>query len=1123
MKFKLLRILFMLSKYTFIGLLLQCVALNFLFATSGNAQKVRSVKEVFITEEFKNTTLEEAFRRIEAKTNFVFAVDESILKDKVKLNGSFETTSIADLLLEISKEAKVKFKQVNNNISVTKIKGAIQKQVKKELIEVLITVKGRVIDEDGAGIPGVNVLVKGTSNGTITDVEGMYSIEVPEDATLVFSSIGYVSEEIAVDNRTTINVSLFSSIEKLSEVVVVGYGTQKKANVTGAIVDIDDKELNQSPVANLSNALVGRLPGLVATQRGGIPGGDGSNLLVRGISTTGNSSPLVIVDGVQRGFTNLDPNEIESITILKDASAAAVYGVRGANGVILITTKRGEKGKPTISYSAEFSSQQPTRLPEFLDSYNYALLLNEAKRNEGRPEQFTDDDLAKFRDGSSPNTHPNTDWFEEALKSSAPQHQHNLSISGGGDKVSYFASIGYLNQDGLYENVGFERYNFRSNIDFDVTDNLKVSLDLAGRLEQRDRPGIGTGTIFSGLVRTPPVAVAFYDNGLPGNYRGGNQIQALRESGYSESTRNIFLGTIKGEYKLPFIKGLTVRGYVSIDRMQEFSKTWTTPYSYYDLQNGEFIERTVGGDPTLSQSFFQGPPPSGSGVPDPTLTMNATFNYENSFDKHEIGALIGVERAQHKSNSFDAFRRGFISGEIDQLFAGDSETSTNNGSAFEAARLGYLGRLNYAFDGRYLFEASFRYDASENFPDDKRWGFFPSFSVGWRISEEAFMPEIEALDELKLRASWGQLGNDRISQFQFLSNYAFSDAYLFGGTNPATVQTLRQGVLANPNVTWETATITNIGLNLGLWGSKLTLEADYFTKTTEDILAFRNLSVPGTFGASLPRENIGEVKNSGFELSAQYRSKFGEIDYWVKGNYTFAQNEVVFIDEPQDVIENLRRTGRPIGAQFGYRALGLFQSQEEIDAHADQGAVAPGDIKYEDINGDDVINGDDRVFLGTTNIPESVYGLSFGLNYKGFDLSVQLQGAGNFNVYLSEEAAWAFFNDGKALELHLDRWTPDNPGATYPRVLTEDSNNRRVSSYWMRDAKYLRVKNVELGYTLPNELISKIGLQSVRTYVSGLNLITFSDLDTFDPEAPSGRGWHYPQQRVFTLGVRVQL
>ncbi|PCE62546.1 SusC/RagA family TonB-linked outer membrane protein [Sediminicola luteus] len=992
------------------------------------------------------------------------------------------------------------------------------------------SISGTITDSMGAPLPGTSVIVKGSTQGTSTDFDGNYEIEASPNDILVFSYVGFATQEIPVGTQTTMNVTLVEDAAALDEVVILGYGTQKKTNVTSAVTSVDSEELNQSSVANVSNALVGRLPGLFAAQRSGQPGSDASDLLIRGIGTTGNAAPLIIVDGVQRAFNQIDPNTIENITILKDASAAAVYGVRGANGVILITTKRGAKGKPTINYTTEITSTMPIETPQYLGSYDYAVLFNEAKRNEGKAELYTEEDLEKFRTGSDPITHPNTDWYADGLKSSAMQYQHNLSISGGSDRVTYFASGGVLTQDGLVEHVDFKRYNFRSNVDFQVTDNLKVSLDLGGRQEIRNSPSNSIGSYFNGLNRNAPTTTAYYPNGLPGlGFAGNNPIEQAKSGGYTEDTNNIFFGNIGFEYQIPKIDGLMLKGYMAVDRNFRFIKSVSNPYTLYEYNpaNGEYIP-TEFGQSRISETYRQGAPSSNSGTPDPTTTYNMTLNYDRLFgEKHQVTGLIGAEKAVHKSNYFTASRLDLTSQNLPQLDFGDAASAQNGGLAYNSSRLGYLARVTYAYDTKYLLEASFRYDASENFAKENRWGFFPSFSAGWRLTKEKFLSNIPNLDEFKIRGSWGRLGNDRISQFQFLDAFDFNGNYIIGGSPIAVI---RPGVIPNTDVTWETATISNIGFDLEMFDHRLALEFDYFTKRTEDILEAPTRIVPDFVGASLPRENFGIVDNKGVEFVLSYRDHIGGFNYWAKANYTISKNEIVEIGEPESVPENLKRTGRAIGSQFGLVAEGLFQSQAKIDNHADQsgfGAIAPGDIKYKDVSGPDgtpdgIIDDNDRDFIGVTGrVPDAIFGLAFGFDYKGFDFSTQIQGAHDFNVYLAQEAAFPFFNGGKVLEQHLDRWTPQNTDAAYPRLLTEDTNNRVQSSFWMQDADYIRLKNVEVGYNFPSPVLDKLKLSQLRLYLSGLNLFTLSDIENFDPEAPSGRGSFYPQTQSYTLGLSI--
>ena len=1093
-----------------------------------------SYSQIEISLDIKNQPIIKVLDEIESETDlrFIFgseiydfqklisiSVEKAMLNEVIKL--IFENRLSYDLDANVVFLKKSSEDQIRMNTVQTKSEVIVTKTNKEDIVQIII--EGKVTDNSGNPLPGASIIESGTDNGTTTDFDGNFILSVSqENPTLEISFIGFISQSVMADGSSNLSVILTPDIASLEEIVMVGYGSQKKKEVTSAVVSVDSEELNQSSVANISNALVGRLPGLIATQRGGQPGSNGSELLIRGISTTGNSAPLIIVDGVQRAFSQLDPNTIQTLTVLKDASAAAVYGVRGANGVILITTKRGESGKPTITYSSEITSVMPSQLPKYTGSFDYATLLNEAKRNEGKAEVYSADDLNKFRTGSNPLTHPDTDWFGEGLKASALLQQHNISISGGSDKVRYFVSGGALSEAGLIENTDYKRYNFRSNLDFDITSRLKVSLDLAGRQEGRLTPTSTVATYFSGLARTPPVFTAYYPNGLPGiGMNGENPIANGRGSGITESISNVFLANLKFEYKIPYIEGLTLKGYTAIDQIYQTTKAIEKKYDLYSYnETTQEYDKSSAGQSSISHNYFQGAPNSGSGVGDPTITYNATLNYDRTLgDIHHLTVLLGIEKAINESFSFNAKRLDLTSDALPQLDFADAGSAQNGGSAFNNARLGYLARGTYAYKEKYLFEAAFRYDASENFAKQNRFGFFPSFSAGWRIAEEQFMRDISFINELKLRGSWGKLGNDRISQFQYLDAFNFSGAYIVGG-NP--VQSIRPGVIPNEDVTWETATTTNIGFNLEVIDRKLGFEFDYFTKRTEDILQPSEKIVPSFVGASLPSENFGIVDNRGFEISTSYRNNVGNFNYWIRANYTKSENEIIEIGEPDAVPDNLKETGRSIGSRFGLIAEGFFQTQAELDTSPTQGpGIALGDIKYRDVNGDGTINDDDRDFIGVVSAPNVIYGFSLGGGYKGFDFSLQFQGARDFNTYLSEEAAFPFFNSGKVLEHHLDRWTPETPNARFPRVLSEDINNRVVSSFWLKNANYIRLKNVEIGYNFSNELISKYKLSKLRLYVSGLNIFTISDIENFDPEVPSGRGWFYPQTKSFTAGINV--
>lgn len=986
------------------------------------------------------------------------------------------------------------------------------------------TVGGRVTaGENNEPLPGVSIIVKGTTQGTTTDKEGRYSLGVAgANPTLVFSYIGYVREEVSVNGQKTIDLSLKADTKALTEVVVVGYGEKQKANLTGSVATVKTREIVQAPVADISNALVGRVPGLVAVQATGEPGSDGSNLLIRGVSTFGSSSsPLVVIDGIPRpdyGFSQIDPNEIESISILKDAASAAVFGVRGANGVILVTTKRGKAGKTTLTFSARTDWQMPTRLPKYLDSYNMAVLLNEGYRNEGKPELYSPDALEAFRNGSNPNVYPNTDWAKVALRPSAPQQQYNLSANGGTDRIRYFVSVGHLNQQGLLEKNQYKRYNLRSNIDANVTNTTRLTLDLSGRIENREYPYKDANQTFWFLNRNRPTAVGYYSNGLPGNYIGENPAEAPKH-GYKRDIGYVFQSLATLVQQIPAVPGLSLKGVVAYDQQFRTYSAWNEPFSLYNYDGGTNTYTALPTGPaSLYQSFDQVS----------NLTTEAHLNYAHTFGKHDLTGLFLFTQTDTRYHNIGAGRSNYTQTTLDQLFAGNDAFQTNTGSADQRARRGYVGRLSYAYNSRYLLEANFRYDGSENFPPATRWGFFPSFSVGWRISEEPFFQRaLSTVDFLKIRASWGQLGNDAIGRFKFLSTYYYDQGYVFG-QDPQLVKGLRQGELPNQNITWEKATSSNIGLEGSFWKGLLGFELDLFYKRTSNILTQRNLAVPATLGATLPFENAGILDNKGVELMLTHQKRIGALNYNLRGNLTFVENKVVFKDEPADKNPNIRETGRSLNQFFGYRALGLFQSQEEINnAPKQPNSVVPGDIRYEDINKDGKIDFNDVVQIGRSTIPQLIFGFSAGAQYKGLDLSIFFQGAGRVNTYVDYEAAWAFYNSGKALVSHLNRWTPTNPGATYPRMTTQPTaNNTETSSYWLKDGSYLRLKNIELGYTLPTALSNKASISTLRVFVSGQNILTFDKIKVLDPEGPgnsanSTRGGFYPQQKVYALGINV--
>ncbi len=998
-----------------------------------------------------------------------------------------------------------------------------------------LQVSGTISDKSTSEVlPGATVAVKGTTVATISDQNGKYKITAAKGATLVIDYIGMKSVERLVENAGIMDFALEPENLDLNEVVVVGYGTQSKKNLISSISTIKSAEIKRNPVADLSNTLAGRVTGVIAKQSSGEPGSDGSQILVRGVSTfNGSSSPLFVIDGIVRSqydFAFLNPNEVESVNILKDASSAAIFGVKGANGVILVTTKRGSAGKLSVNYSMNYGSQSAVSLPDFSDSFTYATLYNEALANDGREPLFTEEEITKFKDGSDPDLYPNTDWGKILLGGSAPMIQQNLSINGGNEKARYFVSLGYLNQQGLYETLSNKRYNARANLDLQLTKTTQLSVDLSGRIEDKDAPVASSTNIMQEAFRNPPIFPHMYSDGKLANPRPYPNPYAYiqEEAGYNRNNYDVLLTTFQLTQDIPWIDGLTLKGVLAFDKTTGYNKRWNDNITLYERQVDNTLIPTPYSNPSLNEQFNQY-----SGT-----ELQGQINYNKKIAQdHEVSALVLFLQKTNYDRYLNGGRNTYTTSALDVINAGPTLNQYLGGGGNEYGLLSTAARFNYIYKNKYLLQASVRQDQSENFAPDKRKGIFPAVSVGWIASEESFIRDIAAIEFLKLRASYGKLGNDQISsRFGYYARYDLANnsggyaggppfnfgGYAFGGQYSAG---LAPGPLANPNITWETSTKTDIGAEFSLLNRFLTADVVYFHERREGILAQRNLSVPTSFGANLPTENIGIVVNKGFEISLNHEKQLTKnFSYHLGGNITKAANEIIFADESPGVSEHLRRTGRAINGYYGLRSLGLFVDQEDFDnspktAYTNLG---PGDIKYEDINGDGKIDNDDRTYLGKNNIPGIIYGINGGFAFKGLELNFLFQGAEQVNQRLKSNAVWSFYNGGKVTNEWLDRWTPNNTDATMPRVLIIAENNQLESDFWIKDASYLRLKNVEVAYTLAPEFFSKIGAQNIRISASGQNLLTFTDLLNVDPENTNIDGWYYPQQRVYNVGLSIQ-
>lgn len=1084
-----------------------------------------------ITLSEKDVPLEKVFKEIKKQSGYLFFYENKLLKQTHRVDINVQNATVEDVLNHCLKDQMLTYGVAGNTIVIKK-KNNENGKTDNAAVYQNIDVKGRVTDEKGIPLPGATIKVKGSNiQGSTTDTNGEFLIKnVREDAIIVISFVGFTSKEVSVKSDLG-TISLAGLPAKLNEIVVVGYGTQKKVNLTGSVATISAKEIQDLPVANLTNALVGRLPGLVATNPNGRPG-SGSDLQIRGTSTLNDNSTLVVVDGIVRtdGFQSINPEDVANITILKDASSTAVYGARAANGVILVTTKRGTVGKPVITYTGIYGLQNPVNYPKLLSAFDYATLRNQALVNQGysrdNPTQAsffsTQDQLNKYEANIG-----TTDWYDASFRKNSPQNQHVLTVSGGNDALKYFTSLGYLSQGGMYENINYKRYNFRSNVDAKINSNLSLSFNVEGRQEDNRTTGTDANSIFYDVIRQRPTQIAYYPDGLPANTSGEHPVEEIRSSGYGKQRVNAYVGTVSVEQKLPFITpGLAIKGLASVFTSDTTTKNFNMPYKMYDEDaSGKITNiKSVGGVTSLQQQEIH----------TNNYTLNLSLNYARTFAKHEISAILLGEQFQSTGSLLDATKKDFISNIKDELFASGPTNQQVTGNSFvNDIRRSLVGRINYAFDSKYLVEGSFRYDGSFRFAQGKQWGFFPAVSVGWRLSEESFFKEASGLsfiNNLKIRASKGLVGNDRIGAFQYTESYVINTQSGPAFNNTAT-SLINYGVYPNPNITWEKQNSNNLGLDADLFNSKLNLSFDYFKRTTSDILYQRERSIPATFGRTLPAENYAQVKSNGIEISVGHANTIGSVSYNVRLNGSYSTNKVTKIDDPANALDFQRQLGRISGFRAGYDAIGIFQSDAEAKSwfggkEFGQDAKA-GDIKYADLNGDGIISQADQKVISNNNYtPRVIYGFSGGVSWKGFDFNFLIQGAAKRNILLAGTGRNLFLGGGSSnsFDYLKDSWSPANTNAQFPLAWVDSrSINNRDSQIWLKDASYARLKSADLGYTFNSKKLKSLGVQRLKIYVSGTNLLTVSKFKEFDPEAETGTGDYYPQQRVFALGVNLGL
>lgn len=980
-----------------------------------------------------------------------------------------------------------------------------------------ITISGKVTNGETA-LTNVSVKVVGTRQGTVTNERGEFRISASKGQTILFSYVGFEDQTIVVSGPQEINISMKASADNsLNDVIVVGYGTKKKINLTGAVSTVTARQLEDRPVTNVANALQGTMAGVTVLQDNGQPGKDQGAVRVRGIGTLNNSDAMVVVDGLVSSMNDINVNDIESITVLKDAASAAIYGSRASNGVILITTKKGKAGGLAMHYNTYVGKQDATRLPDYLPSWQGASFYNEALANEGKNPRYTDEEIQKFKDGSDPDNYPNTDWMKLFYDGSGFQQSHYVDVSGGNDKTQTLLSLGYFSQDGIVKNSALERYTSRFNVSTKLGSRFTVNGMLAYTYENFKEPTNPYTEDFSGVFweinrigRNVPYK---YSNGYYGYFDDGSPMAWLESGSVHKNHAYYLRGIVDGD--LEIIKGLHFRPLLGYRLDLNQAKTYIKDIQYYDWRTGD-------------ATFYQGPN-SLTDYNDNTniITLQALLQYDKKLGAHDIKILGGYSQEYTHFSYLQGYRKAFLNNSLDELNAGPVSGQQATGSAYEVALQSVFGRINYTFNDRYLFEANMRYDGSSRFAPDNRWGIYPSFSGAWRISEESFFQSLKSqISELKLRGSWGKLGNQNIvGNYPYIPTIASGQSYSFGGTVATGVAPVNG---ANPNIQWETTKSTDVGFDVALLKGKINFTADYFIRNTNEILL--DIPVGRAYGFNAPVQNAGSVQNKGFEFEVGYHGSIKDFTYSVTANASFIKNTVKDLKGTDPIIEDYTflKVGYPVNSLYGYEAEGIFQSQKEVDDHATQsgGTIAPGDILYKDQNGDNVIDGADRVYLGNF-FPKVTYGLNILMGWKGFDLNLFLQGAEGIKNFLRGEVMGMVSDKyGKPTSIFENHWTEENPVNSFPRLWSSNTQNDPMltpSSFWVRDAGYMRLKNLQVGYTVSAKALSRAGIKKARIYYSGQNILTLTNFYKWvDPEAPAGeRGYTYPQVLVNTIGLNL--
>ncbi len=1066
----------------------------------------------------KNKTVKEVLFNIEGQSNFRFFYNEKFIDLNRKVDFDIKNQSIEYVMNRLFGDSEVTYKIMENNLIV--ITPGESQQEK--------TIKGKVTDSGGFPLPGVTVVIKGTTQGTVTNAEGEYSLpNVPANSTLQLSFVGLKPQEVFMGNQSVINVTMEEESFGIEEVVAVGYGTQKKANLTGAVSTVSLPQMEKRTVAQTSLALQGLVPGLTVTQRSGKPGGDGGTISVRGKTTIGNNDVLVLIDGVESSINSIDPKSIESISVLKDAASAAIYGNRAANGVILITTKRAEDGKAYVSYNSYVAKGVPTNVPRYVGAVDFMKYISIAKRAVGMTPEYSEEYINEYEAGVARNdpNYPDIDWFDATATNNGLITNNFITISQGTKEIKSLTQAGYMSQNGITENTNFKRYTLRSNTDYNISPKFAVRSDLALVYTKAKEPSkLSSG--YNWVGRIPANQAAYLSDGRYGpGWQGVNPVAYYKDGGIISNNAPSAIANFVATFTP--IEDLEIQGQYALNYWESHNTNWNKRVQLY-LNDGTPDPQTQSKSTlkeTTNRSLRN------------MLIGRATYK-KSINDEHNFKAMVGYQQETFWNKWHSGYREVFPFPDYPVLNAGGEENQKSDGSASDYSLQAIFGRINYDFRGKYLFEANLRYDGSSRFAEDYRWGLFPSVSGGWRISEEPFWSNLrDVVSNLKLRASWGQLGNQNT-----LNGYYPAQSTVNLGTNYIFDKNITSGAaitaMANEVISWETTTMTNIALEFNIF-QKLDFTAEYYYRKTDDILL--DLNIPLIIGLSAPAQNAGKLENKGWEIGATYNDRFGDFNFSAMFNISDVRNEIIDLKGINETGLTVNREGYPMQSLYGYEADGYIVPEDYDTDGNYQGATqignfGPGDIKYKDqltvdTDGDGVpdaadgvINTSDRVIIGST-IPRYTFGLNLFGEYKGFDVNLLFQGVGKADGYVWGHSIGSFFEGGSMPEIGKDYWTPENRDAKFPRLAFNNSNNQQNSSFWVKDAAYLRLKNAQIGYTIPQNIISKIGISNLRFYVSTDNIFTITKFwKYFDVESPvlSGYGNFYPIMRTTTIGIDLK-